>query len=70
MAEYVDVQKELVDKLRERGIYYHYKDRLELAWLKHHLKKIPGGELTLLINDLITLRIQGKEPEHKDGRYV
>jgi hypothetical protein len=70
MVSYWELHVALIEKLRLLGLYYQHKDRLELAWLKHQLKKIPGENLTSEIDTLITLRTLGQEPAHKDGRYL
>jgi hypothetical protein len=78
---YEEVQKQLIDRLRVIGVVYPYNTRLDLFWLRVHIPKVfsktPDGELAEILKDimnlgqmLVELRRDGKEPEHKDGRYV
>lgn len=72
-AVYWAVHNKLIHKLREIGIHHSFKDRLELAWYKHHIKKVTDKSVTDIIGLLdhcIQLRIEGLEPQHKNGRYL
>lgn len=72
---YVQVQKELVDQLRERGVHYQYDDRLSPFWLSTNLPKLfPKddwlADTLILLNMLVDLRVEGEEPAHESGKYV
>lgn len=74
-ANYLEYQKELIDKLRERGIYYTYRDRLSLFWLRSCLPSLVAhddwlDEVIQMLDDLTVLRREGQEPKHENGVYV
>lgn len=81
---YAETQLTIVNKLRERGIYYQYNDRLSPFWLKKCLEDIfPSRkdgvatekdvwleDILVLLDQLVDLRTEGKEPKHENGKYL
>jgi hypothetical protein len=72
---YQDRHKSLVDALRKVGIWFDYGQRIDLAWLRHHIEKVTDNREDIdYIRDCIDLcvsgRIKGLEGPHKDGRYI
>jgi hypothetical protein len=59
--------------MRKLGVYFQYDDRLALFWLRNNLVKLYTGNFDRLLgvlDSLTLLRTQGKEPAHKDGKYL
>ncbi len=70
---YEQVQEEVVTHLRELGIWYEFDERIAAAWLRHNLHKVtnsPTGPTIKLLDQLVTMRREGKEPPHKNGKYI
>jgi hypothetical protein len=76
MNEYIELHKELIHWLREFGVYHRLDDRLDLAWYRNNLKYAADSEapnfepVIALMDKLVILRTQGKEPIHASGRYT
>jgi hypothetical protein len=53
---YLELQRQLIDKLKELGVYYAYDERLSLFWLR-----IQFPSLAEYIDPLVRMRTEGKE---------
>lgn len=74
---YEDQHKALIDELRKAGIWFDYRQRIDLAWLRYNIAKVLDQEYNAQLNSIIDLidhcvysRIRGQEPKHEDGWYL
>jgi hypothetical protein len=72
---YEELQRQVVNQLRELGIWFEYDERIASFWLCNNLKYVaPSGvDITNVIKDLNALTIMrrdGKEPPHENGKYT
>ena len=69
---YLELQRQVVDKLREIGVYYAYDDRLALFWLRVNIPRLykVSDDLVRTLDELTELRKKGLEPAHENGKYV
>jgi hypothetical protein len=70
---YLELQRQVVDKLREIGVYYAYDDRLALFWLRQNIPRLFGQkpEIISLLDELVRIRTEGNEPFHdENGKYT
>jgi hypothetical protein len=71
-VSYLELQKQVVDKLRELGVYYEYDSRLAVFWLRHNVPKLyPGAsDILPLLDALVRMRNDGLEPPSVNGKYT
>jgi hypothetical protein len=73
---YQELHKQVIDHLRELGIWHKYEDRIALFWYRHNIKYVVPPEvkdLTAVVADidkLINMRKEGLEPAHANGAYI
>jgi hypothetical protein len=75
VSDYFAPHIRLVHWLRCFGVYYDINARLPLMYLRHHVQKLTDNQAKLeevrkLIDECVTMRREGQEPFHKNGRYT
>lgn len=75
MEEYLALNRALIDRLREKGVYFSYNSRIALFWLRGALPGLEPDrewlkETIVMMDTLTKMRTEGSEPPHVNGEYV
>jgi hypothetical protein len=73
-VNYKALNNEVIEELREIGLWFPDDTRLDLFWLRNAIQSLADTdrvrEITFGLDTLVTLRTEGEEPPSKDGRYT